>query len=72
MIMHLLTIEQKDLLVEQFFAPASIFNPVQDQTGNWFISPQEVNQCVYEEFFWIKNLTTKEYIPPIHNEDFDI
>jgi hypothetical protein len=70
--MHLLTIEQKDLLVGQSFAPASILNPVQDANGDWFISPQEVDQCINTQFLWIKDLTTKEYIPPIHNEDFDI
>ena len=61
--MYLLTIPQKDLLVGQFFAPASMFNPVQDINGDWFISEQEVNECVYSEFDWIKSLPQMVYTP---------
>ena len=62
--MYLLTTEQKNLLVGQFFAPASMFNPVQDINGDWFISSQEVNLCINPDFQWVKNLTQMTYIPP--------
>ena len=62
--MYLLTTQQKDLLVGQFFAPASMFNPVQDINGDWFISSQEVNLCINPDFQWVKNLTQMTYTPP--------
>ena len=62
--MYKLTIEQKDLLLGKFYAPSSLFNPVMDQNGDWFISSNEINDCVYSEFDWIKNLPQMEYIPP--------
>ena len=52
----LLTIEQKDLLVGKWFAPDSHFNAVQDINDNWFISVEEIDQCVNEEFMWVKDL----------------
>jgi hypothetical protein len=62
--MYILTIEQKNELVGQFFAPSSMFNPVQDINGDWFITSQEVDQCVNPDFIWVKNLTPSEFIPP--------
>ncbi len=62
--MYLLTQQQKDLLVGQNYAPSSIFNPVQDINGDWFISEQEVNQCVNQEFDWVKTLPQMVFTPP--------
>ncbi len=64
MILYKLTIEQKDLLVGQQFAPASYFGPVQDINGDWFISDQEVNQCINPDFQWVKSLPSMEFTPP--------
>lgn len=61
----LLTIEQKDLLVGQLFAPDSYFNPVQDADDNWFISIEEIDQCVNEQFMWVKDLPLIPYNPKI-------
>ena len=46
MILYQLTEEQKNEIVGQFFAPSSMFNPVQDINGYWFITDQEVDGCV--------------------------
>ena len=62
--MYLLTTQQKDLLVGQYYAPASMFNPVQDVNGDWFISQQEVDQCINPQFDWVKTLPGVEYTPP--------
>jgi hypothetical protein len=67
--MYLLTTQQKDLLVGQYYAPASMFNPVQDVNGDWFISDQEVNQCVNSEFEWVKNLPQMVFTPSPHPEN---
>jgi hypothetical protein len=69
MILYKLTIEQKDLLVGQQFAPSSYFGPVQDINGDWFISDQEVNQCINPDFQWVKNLPAMEYTPPPNPEN---
>ena len=59
----LLTIEQKDLLIGQLFAPDSYFNAVQDINDNWFISVQQIDQCVNDEFMWVKDLKLIPYNP---------
>ena len=60
-----LTTEQNDLLVGQQFAPDQYFNPVPNIDGVYFIFEGEVNGCVNEEFMWVKELPTAEYVPPI-------
>lgn len=59
----LLTLEQKDQIVGQLFAPDSYFNPVQDADDNWFISIEEMNYCTNPEFIWVKDLPLIEYNP---------
>jgi hypothetical protein len=59
----LLTIEQKDQLVGQWYAPDSFFNPVQDINEVWIISQEEMNNCINSEFQWVKELPLIEYIP---------
>ena len=63
MIVGLLTIEEKDLLVGQQYAPGSYFNPIQDANDNWVISQEEINQNVNEEFNWLSSLELIEYQP---------
>ena len=45
----LLTIEQKNEIQGQQFAPDSYFNPIQDADYNWVISNEEMEQCVNPE-----------------------
>ena len=54
----LLTIEQKDLLVGQLFDDDSFFNPILDgnEPQNWIISIEEIEQNLYPEFMWIRDL----------------
>ena len=59
----LLTVEQKDSLVGQLYGPDSYFNPIQDNSDNWIISIEEMEQCVNPEFMWVKDLPMIEYIP---------
>jgi len=55
-----LSIEQKDELVGQLYAPDSYFNPIQDINGTWIISLQEVEQCSID---WVKELPLIEFVP---------
>ena len=64
----LLTLEQKEVLVGQQFAPDSYFNPIQDENDNWIISTEEMNQCCNSQFLWVKDLPLIEYVPKITNE----
>jgi hypothetical protein len=62
MIVALLDINQKELLIGKKYDDNSLFNPVQDAEGNWVISTQEIEQNIYPEFDWIKDLPLIEYI----------
>jgi len=59
----LLTVEQKDSLILQWYAPDSFFNPIQDNADNWVISIEEMEYCVNDEFIWIKDLPLIIYEP---------
>jgi len=52
----LLTIEQKDELVGQMYAPDCYFNPIMDNADNWVISIEEMEYCTNELFLWVKDL----------------
>jgi hypothetical protein len=58
-----LTIKQKNQIAGQLYAPDSIFNPIQDANNKWVISTQEMEECVVEEFMWVKELTLIDYEP---------
>jgi hypothetical protein len=59
----LLTVEQKNSLIGQTFAPDSYFNPIQDLNNNWIISVEEIANCVNDEFLWVKELPLIIYEP---------
>lgn len=59
----LLTVEQKDELVGQMYAPDSYFNPIQDNADNWVISIEEMEYCTNELFLWVKELPLILYVP---------
>lgn len=61
--MYKLTLQQKELLVGKMFADDSYFAPTQDINGDWFISKEEIDQCVVEEFLWVKDLEESGFIP---------
>jgi hypothetical protein len=65
MIGYKLTNAQKDKLVGQQFDLYQFFNPVTDINGVYFIFEGEVENCVNEEFMWVKELPEAEYVPPI-------
>jgi hypothetical protein len=59
----LLTIQQKDSLLLQSYAPDCYFNPIQDLNDNWIISVEEMANCTNEEFMWVKDLPLIIYEP---------
>lgn len=61
----LLTTDEKDLLIGQEYAPYSYFNPIEDADLNWIISIEEMNNCVNEQFMWVKDLPLIPFNPNI-------
>lgn len=59
----LLTEVQKDELVGQMYDEDSYFNPIQDLNDNWIISVEEIDQCINEQFMWVKELPLIPYEP---------
>lgn len=59
----LLTVEQKNDLLIQKYAPDCYFNPIQDLNDNWVISVEEMANCVNDEFMWVKELPLIIYEP---------
>ncbi len=64
-----LTTEQKEALIGQTYDGEQLFNPTLDADENWFISIEEVNNCINESFQWVKDLDLINY-NPIINELF--
>jgi hypothetical protein len=60
-----LTNTQREELVGQQFDLYQFFNPVIDIEDVYFIFEGEVENCVNEEFMWVKELPEAEYVPPI-------
>ena len=64
----ILTINQKDSLDGQLVCPDVYFNPTLDVNEDWFISQEEINNSIYSEHDWIKDLTLSvfagPYVPP--------
>ena len=67
----LLTELQKDELVGQLFDEGSYFNPIQDNSDNWIISIEEIENNVNPKFMWIKDLEMIIYIPKETTNLFD-
>ena len=59
----LLTESQKNQLIGQQFSSDSYFNPIQDINDNWIISTQEMQDCVVQEFLWVKDLDLIPFVP---------
>ena len=64
---HKLTEQQKDLLIGQMYVIDVYFNPIQDINGIWIISQTEVNNCINEQFMWIKDLELINYEPILND-----
>lgn len=60
---HLITETQSLQLKDQIFKPENYFNPIQDFYNNWVISIKEVDECVNEQFLWVKDTPLIIYVP---------
>jgi len=66
MLCAVLTFEQKESIIDKYYDPASIFNPIQDADGNWVIFDAEFLTTI-PELSWVNELPRIEYNPTIYN-----
>ena len=59
---RLLTISQKEALLNKQYRPNCLFNPIEDNNDNWIISNEEVVQCVNPTVMWINELPLIDFI----------
>jgi hypothetical protein len=67
MIGCILTIEQKDTIQGQYYAPFEIFNCVQDINDDWytFLTDDDKRALIGTQYEWLLSCPQGEYIPPI-------
>jgi hypothetical protein len=65
MIGYILTIEQKDSIQGQFYAPFEIFNCVQDINDIWFtfLTDDDKRAIIGTQYEWLLFCPQGEYIP---------
>ena len=63
MIVYKVTVEQAKELMGCEYMPSCFFSPTLDADGNYFISVEEVEQCVNKDFEWVKELDPIKYNP---------
>ena len=61
----LLTVEQKDSLLDVQYMPDVYYNPVQDADNNWIISTEEIDNTTDESFLWVKDLPLIPFNPAL-------
>lgn len=59
----LLTLEQKELIHGQWYAPDSFYNEILDLNDNWIISVEEIANTINPDTLWVKDLPLTIYIP---------
>jgi len=67
MIGYILTIEQKDTIQGQYYAPFEIFNCVQDINDIWFtfLTDDDKRTLIGTQYEWLLFCPQGEYVPPI-------
>ena len=59
----LLTLEQKELIHGQWYAPDSFYNEILDLNDNWIISVEEIANTINPDTLWVKDLELIPYEP---------
>ena len=67
MIGYILTIEQKDSIQGQYYAPFEIFNCVQDINNVWFtfLEYDDKRAIIGTQYEWLLLCPQEEYVPPL-------
>jgi hypothetical protein len=65
MIGYILTIEQKNSIQGQYYAPFEIFNCVKDINNIWFtfLTDDNKKEIIHTQYEWLLSCPQEEYIP---------
>ena len=63
-----ITEDQAAQLRWQQFAPDSFFNPTQDGSGKWFISPEEWDPADKLQWTFLVGIVPVEYVEPVETD----
>ena len=65
MIGYILTVEQKDSIQGQFYAPFEFFNCVQDINDIWFtfLTDDDKRAIIGTQYEWLLSCSQGEYVP---------
>jgi hypothetical protein len=68
MIGYKLTVEQKEIIQGQFYAPYQFINCVQDINNDWFTFFTNEDKSIIEtsEYAWVLDCPQEEYVPPVY------
>ena len=68
MIGYKLTVEKKEIIQGQFYAPYQFFNCVQDINGIWFtfFTDEDKSIIITSEYAWVLYCPQEEYVPPVY------
>jgi hypothetical protein len=68
MIGYKLTVEQKEIIQGQFYAPYQLINCVQDINNDWFTFFTDEDKVIIEtsEYAWVLDCSQAEYVPPVY------
>jgi hypothetical protein len=67
MMVAIVTPKQRDQLLWKEYTQGGFFVPTPDSDGNLIIGQEEIDQCINEEFLWVKDLPLIIYKKPISN-----
>ena len=72
MIGYKLTVEQKEIIQGQFYAPYQFINCVQDINNHWFTFFTNEDKSIIEtsDYAWVLDCPQEEYVPSVY--DFPI
>lgn len=68
MFIAIITESQKNELIGKLVQPNWYFNPVLDCQERWIISTEEINNSIYPENDWVKELALSEWCGPFVEE----
>jgi len=68
MIGYILTVEQKEIIQGQYYAPYQFINCVQDINDIWFTFFTDEDKAIIEttEINWLLECPQEEYVPPVY------
>lgn len=61
--LYKLSTQQKEQITNQTYSDNCYFNPIEDINGDFFITQEEIDNCINPNFLWVKQLELNIYQP---------